>query len=1106
MRQKYKNFTAIKSYICVTIFRTNYYIMKQLLSTLFAFATLTAGAATPVTDAEINKINEATNWRRGSVHDPSITYTNVNGTKTYYVFGSHMDANKTTDFKNWTPVTSERTDSKLFCDVNGNICSYDKAYTTNKVTSAKNYEGKMVNWGNFNIPAYQGAINNMTVRGNQWAPDMIYNPVMKKWCYYMSLNGEKWNSAIVLFTSNNIEGPFQYQGPIIFSGFNVTDNAATDWTKTDMKMAFNATSLPDRYKVGGKWGDNWPHAIDPGVFYDEKGDLWMNYGSWSGGIYVIKLDKNTGLRDYTYKYASDYDSKKAAVTTDAYFGKKIAGGCYVSGEGSYIEKIGKYYYLFMSYGFYSPEGGYEMRVFRSENPDGPYTDHKGESAMYTRYLMNYGTKAGTNRGMKIMGGYQWAGMSVAEIAQGHNSALMDEDGNAMLFYHTKLNNGTIAHQLRVHQLFVNQDGWITAAPHEYNRDFDVATTSTVGKQTHCSKAEIEGTYNFILHKYNVDYANYEYVKPVNITLNANGTVSGAYTGTWKVTEGTSYISMTLNNVTYNGVAVPGCLDATNVPTVSITAMSTSNGVNVWASKLSGKACIAKDVAAMQSLQFRDGDDVYSNLAFTKQTTANGCNIVWSSSNTDVIDNEGNVTPQDTDTPVKLTAKLQKGDFEYTKTVTVNVKAGGLANADIASGIVAYYNFDNNLVNQYNEKQVGTANAQASGTKPSFDKDSQRGTVLHQYFGYDDAKSISYTTFANPLAGQQLTGATVSAWVNRLDGDQWDALWAFTDGSFGNVNSRFYLTGNTYIGYNDGNGTWFDYNHPDAAKPNTIPEKEWALVTISYNSNGFDIYINGKFAANQSRYAAYNSSGAIDYKVVLQHLSKATNFYLGYGSFWGSTPALFDDLIIWNRALSAADVARLYEVETTGKSLLPGEIANADTAKLIKHGAGKSEQTIGLDSVLVEFYYEWENATGVTVSGLPNGITATIDKNAKRVTFSGTANDQVGEYVYTITTTGPNENVTIERTITLIDPTDKTGTGTVKTTEPLLYPNPTDGEVNLVYYTEMAQVTIFNNYGQVVCKQALGNSQNAINIDLRPGIYTVKVESASGIWHKQLIVR
>ena len=28
----------------------------------------------------------------------------------------------------------------------------------------------------------------------------------------------------------------------------------------------------------------------------------MSYGSWFGGLFMLKLDANTGLRDYSYKY------------------------------------------------------------------------------------------------------------------------------------------------------------------------------------------------------------------------------------------------------------------------------------------------------------------------------------------------------------------------------------------------------------------------------------------------------------------------------------------------------------------------------------------------------------------------------------------------------------------------------------------------------------------------------------------------------------------------------------------------------------------------------------------------------------------------------------
>ena len=187
----------------------------------------------------------------------------------------------------------------------------------------------------------------------------------------------------------------------------------------------------------------------------------MSYGSWSGGIWMLELDETTGLRDYTVTYPIAYSSGSDAANqiSDPYFGKKIAGGWYVSGEGSYIEHIGQYYYLFISYGFFSPDGGYEMRVFRSENPDGPYQDAKKQSPIMSAYKMNYGTSAASSAGVKLMGGYQWDLMTNAEISQGHNSAFTDRQGRSFVIYHTKFNDGTAGHEVRVHQLFTNADGW-----------------------------------------------------------------------------------------------------------------------------------------------------------------------------------------------------------------------------------------------------------------------------------------------------------------------------------------------------------------------------------------------------------------------------------------------------------------------------------------------------------------------------------------------------------------------------------------------------------------------------------------------------------------------
>lgn len=78
---------------------------------------------------------------------------------------------------------------------------------------------------------------------------------------------------------------------------------------------------------------------------------------------------------------------------------------------------------------------------------------------------------------------------------------------------------------------------------------------------------------------------------------------------------------------------------------------------------------------------------------------------------------------------------------------------------------------------------------------------------------------------------------------------------------------------------------------------------------------------------------------------------------------------------------------------------------SDPAKLIKHGAGSSSQTLKKDSTLADFCFEWLNASSVSVEGLPNGIITTIDKEQRSVCFSGFANDTVGRYRYSVSTIG-----------------------------------------------------------------------------------------------------
>ena len=573
----------------------------------------------------------AYNLRHVSVHDPSVVWDP--NSQYYYIFGSHRASAKSKDMSSWTTFTA------AWKTTTSNNASNTDAFKTNQ-TKKVTINGSEVTFGNFDAYAWSSAYGNgYNIDGNMWAPDVIYNPVLQKWCMYLSINGPTWNSSIILLTADKIDGPYMYQGPVIFSGFNVTSTAGVSYKKTDLELVLGEqASLPSRYNVGNQWGNRWPHCIDPCVFYDEQGKLWMSYGSWSGGIWMIELDENTGLRDYNVSYSIKGSGN--GVTSDPYFGKKIAGGYYVSGEGSYIEYIGGYYFLFISYGGLAVggnpndynNGGYQMRYFRSENPDGPYKDANNVDAIFPTYRLNFGHNATDNRGVNIFGAYgDWGKLTVgdwSERSQGHNSIIAAEDGRTYLVYHTRFQNRGEAHEVRVHQVFQNEDGWLVAAPFEYTgeevKSADIATTQQIATN------RVPGKYQLLTHKYRLNHTTKELAKPVEIQLNHNGTISGSVTGSWSIQEGTSYITLIISGVTYKGVVVEQTLERTTQTAVSFTAVA-KNGVSVWGyftEALSG----IEDVYTDNDV----ADDVIYNLQGRRITTPtqkgiyiqNGRKFIW----------------------------------------------------------------------------------------------------------------------------------------------------------------------------------------------------------------------------------------------------------------------------------------------------------------------------------------------------------------------------------------------------------------------------------------------------------------------------------------------
>ncbi len=305
---------------------------------------------------------------------------------------------------------------------------------------------------------------------------------------------------------------------------------------------------------------------------------------------MLELDENTGLRDYdvTYTLTGSGDG----ITIDPYFGKKIAGGYYVSGEASYIEFIGGYYYLFVTYGGLAAggvandynNGGYQMRVFRSEKPDGPYLDSQSHDAIFTSYLLNFGPNENDgNRGVNIFGAYtSWGNQAkgnLGERSQGHNSIIAAEDGRTYLVYHTRFQNWGESHQVRVHQVFQSKNGWLVAAPFEYTgeevKSGDIATTQQIATD------RIAGKYKLLIHDYKLDHTSKKASEPVDIEFTTDGKITGKATGTWKIEEGTSYVTLKINNTYYHGVMIEQTMEPTDTKVVAFTAVAANTGATVW---------------------------------------------------------------------------------------------------------------------------------------------------------------------------------------------------------------------------------------------------------------------------------------------------------------------------------------------------------------------------------------------------------------------------------------------------------------------------------------------------------------------------------------------
>jgi len=436
-----------------------------------------------------------------SVHDPSVFRVG----NTFYVIGSHMQMARTTDFIVWEQVAAYVTPDNPLIYIDDFREAFEWAQTT-----------------------------------TFWAGDIQPMPDGRFFMYYCNCEGSMPLGNIGLAIATHPEGRFYNQGIFLRSGMS---GISEDGTRFD--------------------ANRHPNAVDPHAFFDSNGDFWMVYGSFSGGIFILRMCPETGF-----------------PLPGQGYGTRLMGGNHSRIEGPYMlfsPETG-YYYLFVSFGGLGHDEGYNIRVSRSRRPDGPFYDARGNAMINAHGWLGsfFDDRAIEPFGTKIIGGYQFlieegetAERATAYLSPGHNSAYFDaETGRYYLFFHTRFTHNR-GHRVRVHEMFLNEDGWFVVSPFRYD-----------GASPRIFNAEhVVGTWKIINHGQDI---NYTPTLSETVNLNADGTVNGASTGVWSLEADGVTFNIKIDGVNYNGRLLRSYASDHGAWVMAFTAMS-SEGIALWGS-------------------------------------------------------------------------------------------------------------------------------------------------------------------------------------------------------------------------------------------------------------------------------------------------------------------------------------------------------------------------------------------------------------------------------------------------------------------------------------------------------------------------------------------
>ena len=453
-------------------------------------------------------------WNLANVHDPSIAYYKGY----YYMFNtdasygnehmngkdhSHFPGKRSKDLVNWSYVPGPFTDAP------------DWVYTRlNEIRKRMGLE----------------VIGRANLQYGYWAP--VIREVNGKLRMYYCIVIDNYIKSGKANTAENFDGSWTERA---FIGMCETTSPETgEWTD----YGFVTCSSSDLGKDG--WArpaiSNWDayfyyNAIDPTYIIDPKTSKhYLIHGSWHSGFALLEINPETGM---PVKELGDPWADSAADLTARFgtrVGTRFSNSRWQGSEAPEIVYKDGYYYLFMAYdGLDVP---YNTRVVRAESIEGPYYDITGR---------NFTNGRGdcfpiVTHPYKFSGSNGWVGIS--------HCCIFQQDGTGDWFYASQgrfpesaggnaPNAVMMGHVRRIVWCPSSADALDDLWPIALPERFGGLTKKTV-------KAEdLAGNWEHINLKY--DYGKQDVSS--NLELKADGTLSGALTGSWSFDEARQFLTL-----------------------------------------------------------------------------------------------------------------------------------------------------------------------------------------------------------------------------------------------------------------------------------------------------------------------------------------------------------------------------------------------------------------------------------------------------------------------------------------------------------------------------------------------------------------------------------